>query len=133
MPSSKIILYMLIAVGVLLGFIVVAYMVLRKRLQQSDVMQMQKLRAGTQEKTFSLEILYQKLYTKYIKTPFLKRYLFKIRRRLEIINVDDEYLTRKQTSQILTKALLIIIPLTLFIILIAKSNALLLSILLIFL
>lgn len=132
MPSSKTILYMLIAVGVLLGFIVVAYMVLRKRLQQSDVMQMQKLRAGTQEKTFSLEILYQKLYTKYIKTPFLKRYLFKIRRRLEIINVDDEYLTRKQTSQILTKALLIIIPLTLFIILIAKSNALLLSILLIF-
>lgn len=132
MPSSKIILYMLIAVGVLLGFIVVAYMVLRKKLQQSDVMQMQKLRAGTQEKTFSLEILYQKLYTKYIKTPFLKRYLFKIRRRLEIINVDDEYLTRKQTSQILTKALLIIIPLTLFIILIAKSNALLLSILLIF-
>ena len=132
MPSSKIILYMLIAVGVLLGFIVVAYMVLRKKLQQSDVMQMQKLRAGTQDKTFSLEILYQKLYTKYIKTPFLKRYLFKIRRRLEIINVDDEYLTRKQTSQILTKALLIIIPLTLFIILIAKSNALLLSILLIF-
>ena len=132
MPSSKIILYMLIAVGVLLGFIVVAYMVLRKKLQQSDVMQMQKLRAGTQEKTFSLEILYQKLYTKYIKTPFLKRYLFKIRKRLEIINVDDEYLTRKQTSQILTKALLIIIPLTLFIILIAKSNALLLSILLIF-
>lgn len=132
MPSSKIILYMLIAVGVLLGFIVVAYMVLRKKLQQSDVMQMQKLRAGTQEKTFSLEILYQKLYTKYIKTPFLKRYLFKIRRRLEIINVDDEYLTRKQTSQILTKALLIIIPLTLFIVLIAKSNALLLSILLIF-
>ena len=124
MPSSKIILlYMLIAV---------AYMVLRKILQQSDVMQMQKLRAGTQEKTFSLEILYQKLYTKYIKTPFLKRYLFKIRRRLEIINVDDEYLTRKQTSQILTKALLIIIPLTLIIILIAKSNALLLSILLIF-
>lgn len=52
MPSSKIILYMLIAVGVLLGFIVVAYMVLRKRLQQSDVMQMQKLRAGTQEKLF---------------------------------------------------------------------------------
>jgi len=123
---------MLIAVGVLLGFIVVAYMVLRKKLQQSDAMQMQKLRAGTQEKTFSLEILYQKLYTKYIKTPFLKRYLFKIRRRLEIINVDDEYLTRKQTSQILTKALLIIIPLTLIIILIAKSNALLLSILLIF-
>ena len=132
MPSNQVILYMLIAVGLLFGIIVIAYMVLRKKLQSSDVMQMQKLRAGTKEKTFSMEILYQKLYTKYIKAPFLKRYLFKIRRRLEIINIDDEYLTRKQTAQILTKALLIIIPVTIVIILIAKSNPLLLSILLIF-
>ncbi|MGN1326811.1 MAG: hypothetical protein ACI4VQ_01835, partial [Clostridia bacterium] len=49
-----------------------------------------------------------------------------------IINIDDEYLTRKQTSAILTKALLIILPVTLVIILITKSNGLLLSILLIF-
>ncbi len=101
-------------------------------MKNSDIVQIQQLRQGTKEKTFSKEILYQKLYNIYIKTPFLKRYLFKIRRRLEIINIDDEYLTRKQTSRILTRSLLVIIPLTLIIILITKSNGLLLAILLIF-
>ncbi len=61
-----------------------------------------------------------------------KRYLFKVRRRLEIINIDDEYLTRKQTSAIVTKALMMIIPITLVIILITKSNTLLMAILLLF-
>lgn len=130
--SSDVILYMLIAVGLLFGIIVIAYMFLRKKLQSSDTVQIQKLREGTKEKSFSMEIVYQKLYTKYIKTPFLKRYLFKIRRRLEIINIDDEYLTRKQTSKILTNALIIIIPVTLVIIMITKNNGLLMSILLIF-
>lgn len=130
--SSNVILYMLMAISALFAIIVIAYMVLRKKLQSSDVMQIQKLREGTKEKSFSMEILYQKLYTKYIKTPFLKRYLFKIRRRLEIINIDDEYLTRKQTAKILTNALLVIIPVTIIIIFITKSNGLLMSILLIF-
>ena len=71
--------------------------------------------------------------TTYIyEIPFTKRYLFKVRRRLEIINIDDEYLTRKQTSAIVTKALMMIIPITLVIILITKSNTLLMSILLLF-
>ena len=130
--SSNVILYMLMAVSAIFAIIVIAYMVLRKKLQSSDVMQIQKLREGTKEKSFSMEILYQKLYTKYIKTPFLKRYLFKIRRRLEIINIDDEYLTRKQTAKILTNALLVIIPVTIIIIFITKNNGLLMSILLIF-
>ena len=130
--SSNVILYMLMAISAIFAIIVIAYMVLRKKLQSSDVMQIQKLREGTKEKSFSMEILYQKLYTKYIKTPFLKRYLFKIRRRLEIINIDDEYLTRKQTAKILTNALLVIIPVTIIIIFITKNNGLLMSILLIF-
>ncbi len=130
--SSNVILYMLMAISAVFAIIVIVYMVLRKKLQSSDVMQIQKLREGTKEKSFSMEILYQKLYTKYIKTPFLKRYLFKIRRRLEIINIDDEYLTRKQTAKILTNALLVIIPVTIIIIFITKNNGLLMSILLIF-
>ena len=112
--------------------IVVAYVVLSKKLKASDTMQIKQLREGTQEKSFSFEILYQKLYNIYIRNPFTKRYLFKVRRRLEIINIDDEYLTRKQTSAIVTKALMMIIPITLVIILITKSNTLLMSILLLF-
>lgn len=130
--NSNVILYMMAGVGVLFAVIVVLYIVLNKKMQSSDAAQIRQLRKGTKENTFSLEVLYQKLYTIYIKTPFLKRYLFKIRRRLEIINIDDEYLTRKQTSSILTRALLIILPVTLVIILITRSNTLLLAILLIF-
>ncbi len=125
-------LYLLAGVGGLFVIIVIAYIILSKKMKSSDTMQIKQLRKGTQESKFSLEILYQKLYVIYIKLAFLKRYVFKIRRRLEIINIDDEYLTRKQTSAILTKALAIIIPVTLIIIFITKANWLLMCILLIF-
>ena len=54
--------------------IVVAYVVLSKKLKASDTMQIKQLREGTQEKSFSFEILYQKLYNIYIRKPFTKRY-----------------------------------------------------------
>lgn len=90
------------------------------------------MQQGTKTSKFSAEIMYQKLYLFYLKTPFLKRYILKLRRRLEIINIDDEYLTRLQASKILTKAFLIVIPITIAIIILTKNNALLMSILLIF-
>lgn len=130
--NSNIILYLMGVVGILFIVIVIAYIMISKKMKTSDAVQIQQLRKGTKESKFSKEILYQKLYVFYLKTPFIKRYLFKIRRRLEIINIDDEYLTRKQTSKILTNALIIIIPITLIIMLITRNNTLLLVILLIF-
>ena len=90
------------------------------------------MQQGTKTSKFSAEIMYQKLYLFYLKTPFLKRYILKLRRRLEIINIDDEYLTRLQASKILTKAFFIVIPITIAIVILTKNNALLMSILLIF-
>ncbi len=130
--GDNMMLYMMIGVGVLFAVVVVVYLVLRKKQNTSEYKELRQLRQGTKENSFSSELLYQKLYNFYIKTPFIKRYLFKIRRRLEIINIDDEYLTRKQTSSILTKAFMVIIPLTLVIILMTKSNMLLMAILLLF-
>ena len=130
--GDNMMLYMMIGVGVLFAVVVVVYLFLRKKQNTSEYKELRQLRQGTKENSFSSELLYQKLYNFYIKTPFIKRYLFKIRRRLEIINIDDEYLTRKQTSSILTKAFMVIIPLTLVIILMTKSNMLLMAILLLF-
>ena len=130
--SNDILMYLLIVVGALFAMVVVAYLILRKKLQSSGIREIQKLRAGTEEKKFSKEILYQKLYVIYLKIPFIKRYLLKLRRRLEIINIDDEYLTRGQTSKILTTAIIVIIPLTLIIILMTHQNTLLMLFLLIF-
>ena len=130
--SKDLLLYFIIGVGVLFGIVLIAYMMLRKKMNTSEIKQIQQLRAGTKEKKFSSEIIYQKLYVFYLKIPFLKRYILKIRRRLEIINIDDEYLTRKQASKILTNTLLIIIPITLIIILLTKDNYLVLCFLLMF-
>ena len=130
--SNDILLYILIGIVAVFVVIVIAYLMLRKKMESSGIKEIQRLRAGTEEKKFSMEILYQKLYVKYVKIPFIKRYLLKIRRRLEIINIDDEYLTRKQAAKILTNAILIIIPLTLAIILITNENTLLMVFLLVF-
>lgn len=130
--SSDILKYLLFGVIALFVMIVVAYLILRKKMESSGIREIQKLRAGTKEKKFTSEILYQKLYVIYLKLPFIKRYLLKIRRRLEIINIDDEYLTRKQASKILTNSILIILPLTLAIILITNQNTLLMIFLLVF-
>ena len=78
--------------------IIIAYVILSKKMQKSEYKRIQKLQQGTKESNFSTEILFQKLYLTYIKIPFLKRYVLKLRRRLEIINIDDEYRISKNTN-----------------------------------
>lgn len=125
-------MYVLGGAGVLFVLIIIAFLMLKKKMNTSEIRQIQQLREGTEAKSFSTEVLFQKLYIFYLKTPFLKKYLLKVRRRLAIINVDDEYLTRKQAASILTKTLCIILPLTITIIVMTHENGLLLCILLLF-
>ena len=130
--NQDLIMYILMGSIGLFLLIIVAYLIMRKKMSSSEAKQIQKLREGTEAKSFSTEVIYQKLYVFYLKTPFLKKYLLKVRRRLEIINVEDEYLTRKQAAKILTRTLCIIVPLTIAIIAVAHSDTLLLVILLLF-
>ena len=131
MPTNML-KYMLIGVGALFAVIVIAYLILNKKMQKSEYQQIKKLRQGTQTNKFSFEVLYQKLYITYSKTPFLKAYILKLRRRLEILNVDDEYATRRDSAKILSLALLIMIPIVTLSIILAHTNFLTLSIILIF-
>ena len=130
--SNQTIFYIMGAAAVGFILILLIYLILAKKMNKSEYKKIQKLQQGTKEEKFSLEILYQKLYITYIKIPFIKRYILKLRRRLEIINIDDEYNTRKDAAKILTKTLLIIIPLALLTIIITHTNYLLMFILLIF-
>ena len=130
--SSNIMLIMLIIIAVLFCGIIIAYVMLRKKMQNKDVMRIEQLRKGAEKKGFSMEVFYQKFYVKVLKTPFLKRYLLKIRRRIEINNLDDEFTTRQDSAKIIFKSLCIIIPLTLIVIMITNQNVLLMSIILIF-
>ena len=130
--SNEVLMYIMIAIIALFLIVSIAYLIIAKKLKKSDIQQIRQLREGTEKNSLSMDIIYQKLYVAYTKIPLIKRYLLKLRRRLEIINIDDEYLTRMQSARILTKALIIIIPVTLLVILFTKSNFLLMSILLIF-
>lgn len=130
--DNQIIYYIMGGAGAAFVIIILAYVFLSKKMQTSEYKRIQRLQQGTKEKRFSSEVLFQKLYLTYIKIPFIKRYVLKIRRRLEIINIDDEYNTRKGTAKILTKSLGIVIPVMLITIIITSSNYLLMFILLIF-
>ena len=93
--DNNMIFYIMGGSAGLFVLIVLMYFILSKKMQKSEYKRIQQLQQGTKENRFSLEILYQKLYLTYIKIPVLKRYVMKLRRRLEIINIDDEYNTRK--------------------------------------
>ncbi|MBO4293710.1 MAG: hypothetical protein J5881_04930 [Clostridia bacterium] len=130
---SNQILYLIIGISLVLFLaIVVAYVIISKKANKSDYKRIQKLQKGTKESKFSLEILLQKLYVTYARTPGLKRYILKLRRRLEIINLEDEYNTRKTASKILTRTLLILLPVVFATISITNKNPLLMVILLLF-
>ena len=130
--SNQTLLYIMGISGGLFVLILIAYFIIQKSLNKGDVKRIKQLREGTKEKKFTSDILYQKLYIYFIRIPFLNRYVTKLRRKLEIINVDDEYLTRRQTAKIILNAILIIVPLTIFIILLTHNDILLLLILLLF-
>ena len=130
--SNQMILYIMGGSAVTLVVIVLIYFILSKKMQGSEYRKIQKLQQGTKQKSFSTEVLFQKLYLTYIKIPFIKRYALKIRRRLEIINIDDEYNTRKGTAKILTRTLAIVVPVMILTIMISSSNFLLMFILLLF-
>lgn len=131
MESNILYIIMGITLG-LLAIIVVAYLMLRKKMQNSDVKRINSLINDTKEKRYSLDVFYQKLYIKFQKTPFIKRYLYKIRRRLEINNLDDEYLTRMQTAKIIFRAVILVTLLTIGVVLVTHNNLLLMGIILIF-
>ena len=114
--STSLIMYFLIGSIVICALIFIAYFILMKKANKEESKVIRQLRVANSSNQFSSEVIYLKLYMIYLKIPGLKRYLLKIRRRLEIINIEDEYKTRKQASSALTKAILAAIPLTAIII-----------------
>ena len=93
--SQQILIYFIGGVAGLFALIVIAYLMLNKKMQNKETRYVSSLVQGTKENSYSMEIFYQKFYIKCSKMPFIKSYALKIRRRLEIINIDNEYNNRK--------------------------------------
>ena len=130
--SNQMIYIMMGGSAGLFVLIILAYYLLSKKMQKSEYKKIQKLQQGTKNNSFSTEVFFQKLYLFYRKIPFLKRYVLKLRRKLEIINIQDEYATRRDSAKIITRSLVILLPIVILTILLTKTNYLLMFILLIF-
>ncbi len=130
--SQNMLLYLIGGVAGLFGVIVIVYLALSNKMKSKETKYVSSLIQGTKQSSFSMDIFYQKFYIYCVRIPFIRRYCLKLRRRLEIINIEDEYVTRKQIAQIMFKVLFIVIILTIVIIMFTKSNILLMSSLLLF-
>lgn len=130
--SQNMLLYIMAGTAGLFAVVVLVYLLLGNKLKSKETRYVASLVEGTKSNNFSMEVFYQKFYIKCVKVPFLRRYILKLRRRLEIINLEDEYLTRKQSAQIMFKALLVIIPLTIVSIILTHSSILLMATILLF-
>lgn len=96
----------LLLIGVLVPFsffaiILIVFILRRKKMSKSQSAVLQRLINSESSKTTSA--FYQKMYNKLVNIPFVNRYVYKIRRRLELINNDDEYMIRNDTAKIALK------------------------------
>lgn len=131
MSNEQLGFFIKIALGVF-AVLLVAYLIINKFTNKKNTKFVASLVDGTKTKKYSKEITYQKIYIVITRIPFLRRYVLKLRRRLEIINLEDEYLTRMQVAQMMTRGIIVVIPLTLVIWMVAKNNTVLLATLLLF-
>lgn len=130
--SQDVLVYLMVGVGGLFAILVLAYYLLSKKIQTKETRYVAQLVQGTKRSSFNMDVFYQKFYIKCAGLPFLRRYALKLRRRLEIINLEDEFITRKQVAKIMFKALLVVIPLTFVVIYMTYGNMLLMCSLLLF-
>ena len=130
--SNQVLLYLIGGVGAVFGVIVIIYYIISQKMNGKNTKYVAQLVEGTKKSSFSMDVFYQKFYVRVVRFPFIKRYALKLRRRLEILNLEDEFITRKQVAQIVFKALLVIIPLTALVIYITINNYLLMASLLLF-
>ena len=69
--NNQIIFYIMGGAVAALVIIMIVYFILKNRMKSSEYKNIQRLKEGTKEKSFSSEILFQKLYVTYLKIPFM--------------------------------------------------------------
>lgn len=102
---------------------VVIYVSLQRRMQEGGkAYEIEKMLSSTKSKGFSMEVFYQKMYIILAKLPYVSRYLFKIRKRLEILHNNDEFAVRKQAAKITLFSTIITIVLLILLVYLNKSD-----------
>lgn len=91
----------------LFGVILIALFFIQRKKASGKSQALQKMIQDSKAKKSMGDIFYQKVYVKVDSLPIVNRYLRKIRRRLELINNDDEYAIRRETGKITLRSIIL--------------------------
>ena len=88
--------------------IVAAFLALRKKNQSDGSASLRRAINSSGKKANSSTAFYQKVYLTMATMPIIRRYVYKIRRRLELLDNDDEYTVRGHTGKIALKGVIFV-------------------------
>ncbi len=103
--DQKMLLLLIVVPLVLFIFVLIAFLILQKKNKANKSIALQKMLTSN-ESAMSSGAMLQKIYTKLIRLPIVNRYVYKIRRRLELLHDDDEYTIRNETAKIALKGII---------------------------
>ena len=127
-PKTLLLCFVLIPVA-LFAVLMVIYYMLQKRNRGNKSAVLEKMMNEASSSSSGKDAFYQKVYIKIERIPVINRYLRKIRRRLELVNQNDEYTIRRDTAKITLRAILIALFAAILIAWINKDNLFILDIL----
>jgi hypothetical protein len=108
---TTLIIFMLSICGA--GFILILFFFLKRQKanKSSNETQLRKSleRSGAKNTQLGKSAKYQKIYLRLAATPFINRYLFKTRMRLEMVGNDDEYHVRAEAGRTTMRAIILTI------------------------
>lgn len=123
MDTKTIMIGMMSIMGAMLVFIVIAFLIIQRKNKKSEKTALRKSLEATNGKTgLGKTAFYQKVYLSLATTPVIKRYLFKVRRRLELVGNDDEYHVRAEAGRATLKAIIITIVASLLLMYINRES-----------
>ncbi|MBQ9314340.1 MAG: hypothetical protein IJ220_04980 [Clostridia bacterium] len=91
---------------VLFMFVLIAFLIIQKRNKKDQSVALQKMLASSGS-GMSAGATLQKIYNKLVSIPIINRYVYKIRRRLELLHDDDEYTIRNEAAKISLRSILL--------------------------
>lgn len=103
--DQKMLLLLIVVPLVLFVIVLIAFLILQKKNKANKSIALQKMLTSN-ESALSSGAMLQKIYTKLIRLPLINRYVYKIRRRLELLHDDDEYTIRNETAKIALRGII---------------------------
>lgn len=108
MDSRTMMIGILSIMGMMLFVIVIAFVLIQQKNKKSQKAALvASLKDAKGKSGFSKSAFLQKLYLSLATTPVIKRYLFKVRMRLELVGNDDEFNVRAAAAKATLKAIIL--------------------------